>query len=62
MGARLDEELVPPAVKGLEALRAVDIVDENTTIGATVECNTQRLEALLPSGIPKLAYVSMSFA
>lgn len=52
MGASLDQELVAPAVKGFKGFGAVDIVDENTAVGASIECNTKWLEALLTRGIP----------
>lgn len=36
----LDQELVSPAIKGIEALRVVDIVDQNAAVCASVERNT----------------------
>ena len=54
MWARLNQELVPPAVECLKGLGAVDVVDEYTAVRATVEGNTQRLEPLLACRIPEL--------
>ena len=54
MWARLDEELISPAVESLERLGAVNVVDEYTAVRAVVEGNTQRLEALLPRRVPQL--------
>ena len=54
-GAGLDEEFVPPAVQGLERLGAVDVVNEDAAIRATVECDTEGLESLLACGIPQLS-------
>ena len=51
-GAGLDEELVPPAVQGLERLGTVDIVDKDAAVCTTVERDTEGLESFLPSGIP----------
>lgn len=41
MRASLDEELIPPAVEGLEGLGTVHIVDKNATVGTTVERDTE---------------------
>jgi hypothetical protein len=57
-GAGLDQELVSPAVEGVETLGVVYIVDEHTAVGTTIESNTERLESLLTSGIPELSCVS----
>jgi hypothetical protein len=54
----LNQELVSPAVEGVETLGVVYIVDEHTAVGTTVESNTERLESLLTSGIPELSCVS----
>ena len=54
----MDQELVSPAVEGIETLGVVDVVDENAAVCTTVESNTERLESLLTSGIPELANVS----
>jgi hypothetical protein len=35
----LHQELVPPAIQCIEALRVVDIVDEHAAVGAAVEGN-----------------------
>jgi hypothetical protein len=56
--ASLHQELVPPAVQCIERLRVVDIVYEHAAVGAAVEGNTQRLEALLASRVPELCDVS----
>lgn len=37
--AGLDEELVTPAVKCLETLRVIHIVDKNTAVGTSIECD-----------------------
>lgn len=57
-GAGLDQELVPPAVECVETLRVVDVVYEHAAVGAAVECDTERLEALLSSSIPELCIIS----
>ena len=45
---RLDEELVSPAVERLEGGGYGDVVTEDAAVGAAVEGDAQRLEALLP--------------
>ena len=52
MRTGLDEKFISPAVKSLKRLCIVDIVNEDTTVGASIECNSERLKSLLPSGIP----------
>ena len=54
----MDQEFVSPAVEGVETLGVVDIVDQHTAVGTTIESNTKRLESLLTSSIPELAIVS----
>lgn len=54
----LDQEFVSPAVESVETLGVVDVVDEHTAVGTTIESNTERLESLLSSSIPELAIVS----
>jgi hypothetical protein len=54
----LNQELVSPAVKGVETLGVVDIVDKHAAVGTTVESNAERLESLLASSIPELAIAS----
>ena len=54
----MDQEFVSPAIEGIETLGVVDIVDEHTAVGTTIESNTERLESLLTSSIPELAVVS----
>jgi hypothetical protein len=39
--AGLDQELVPPAVQRLETLGVVHVVDKDTTVGTSVEGDTQ---------------------
>lgn len=39
-GARLDQELIPPAVQGFETLGVVHVVDKDAAIGSTVERNS----------------------
>lgn len=41
MRACLDEELVPPAVEGLEALGTVDVVDEYAAVGTAIKGNAK---------------------
>ena len=41
MRAGLDKELVAPAVEGLEGFRAVDIIDEDAAVGASVKGDTK---------------------
>jgi hypothetical protein len=48
----LDQELVSPTIKRLEALGAIDIIDQNTTVCSSVESDTERLESFLTGGIP----------
>lgn len=38
--AGLDQELIPPTVKGLEGVGRSHIKDQNTTVCSTVERNT----------------------
>jgi hypothetical protein len=35
----LDQELVPPAVKRIEALGVVDVEHKDAAVGTAVECN-----------------------
>ncbi len=51
-GTGLHQKLVSPAIQGIEALRVVDIVDENAAVGAAIEGHTQRLEPLLTRRVP----------
>lgn len=50
----LNQELVSPAVESIETLGVVDIKHQHAAVGTSVECNAQRLEALLTSRVPKL--------
>ena len=50
----LNEEFVAPAVERFEGLGAVHVVDEHTAVCATVEGDTERLEALLTGRVPQL--------
>jgi hypothetical protein len=50
----LDEELVPPRIEGLKGFGRVDVVDEDTAVGSTIERDTEGLEAFLTGGIPEL--------
>ena len=52
--ACLNQELIAPTVKGIEALRVVDVVYQDTAVGATIEGDSQRLEAFLAGGVPQL--------
>jgi hypothetical protein len=52
VGTCLDQKLVSPAVQSLERLQAVHVVDQYAAVGAAVESNTERLEALLSGGVP----------
>lgn len=56
--ACLDQELVAPAVESFETLGVVHIVDQDTTIGSTVEGDSQRLEPFLACSIPDLTHPS----
>lgn len=38
--ASLYQELVSPAIQGIEALRIIDIVHEYAAVGSSIECNT----------------------
>jgi hypothetical protein len=61
-GARLDEELVTPVVQVLKRLRHVHVVHKHAAVRAAVKGDAQRLEALLPRGVPDLAAGSASGA
>lgn len=50
----MDKKLVPPAVQSLERLGAVYVVHEDAAVRAAIERDTERLEALLARGVPKL--------
>ena len=52
--SHLQQELVAPAVERLERARARDVVREHAAVGAAVEGDAQRLEALLAGGVPDL--------
>ena len=52
--ASLDQELVPPAIQCVEALRVIDVIYEHAAVGAPIERDTQRLEALLAGSVPEL--------
>lgn len=52
--ARLDEKLVAPRVERVERLCVVDVVDEHAAVGAAVEGDAERLEALLAGCVPEL--------
>ena len=39
-GRCLNQELVPPAIKRIETLRIVDIVDQHAAVGTSVESNS----------------------
>jgi hypothetical protein len=41
MWACLDEEFISPAVEGLKRLGTIHIIDKNTTISSTIECNSK---------------------
>lgn len=50
----LDEELVAPGIEGVKRLCRVDVVDEDTAVGAAVEGYAERLESFLTRCIPEL--------
>ena len=50
--ARLDQELVPPAVKCVKALGIIYVIDQHAAVGAPIESNAKGLEAFLACGIP----------
>lgn len=62
MRAGLNEELVPPAIEGFEGLGAVHIVHQNAAVGASVERDAERLEALLASSIPELRSTGSAYS
>lgn len=50
----LNQELVAPAIEGVEGFGVVDIEDEYAAVGTTVEGDTERLEAFLTGCVPEL--------
>lgn len=50
--ASLDEELVPPAIQCLKALRVIDVVDQNAAVSSSVECDAKRLKPFLSGSVP----------
>ena len=54
MRARLNKELIPPAVKCLERLGAIHVVHEYAAVCTSIERDAKRLEALLTRGVPQL--------
>ena len=52
--AGLDQELVPPAVEGLEGVGGRDVEHQHTAVRPTVERHAQRLEPLLARRVPDL--------
>ena len=52
--ASLYQELVSPAIQGIEALRIIDIVHEYAAVGSSIERDTQRLESFLTCCVPEL--------
>lgn len=58
-GTGLNQKFVSPAVECVKALGVVDVVYKDAAVGASVECDTERLEALLSGGIPELFLVSI---
>jgi len=52
VGTCLNQKLISPAVQSLEGLRAVHVVDQYAAVCAAVECDAERLEALLPGSVP----------
>jgi len=52
--ACLDEELIPPTLKGLESVGDGDIVDQDATVCASIECYPEALKPLLTSCVPDL--------
>ena len=60
--ASLDEEFISPAVERLKALGAINIIHENTAVCTTIECDTERLETLLTSSVPKLQHTVRTYA
>ena len=50
----MNEELVAPGIERLEGLGAVDVVDENAAVGASVEGDAERLESFLARSVPEL--------
>ena len=54
MGCGLDEEFVAPRVECFKGFGVVDVVAETAAVGTAVECNAERLEALLTRSVPQL--------
>jgi hypothetical protein len=52
MRARLDEELVPPAIQSLERFGTVNVINKDTAVCPTVKCYAERLETFLSGRIP----------
>ena len=59
MRVGLDEELIPPRIEGLKRFGRVDVVDKDTAVCSTIECDTEGLEAFLTGGIPELVAEGM---
>jgi len=41
MGTGLDEELIAPAIQGLEGFGAVHVIDQHAAVSPAVECYTK---------------------
>jgi len=50
----LYQKLVSPTIQRIEALRVVDIVNEDAAVSAAVEGHAQGLEPFLTGGVPEL--------
>ena len=52
MRTRLNQELVPPAIECFKRLGTVHVIDEDTTVCATVKCYAEGLETFLSGSVP----------
>ena len=50
--AGLNKEFVPPAIQSIKALRIVHVVDQHTTVGASIKGYAQGLEPFLAGCVP----------
>lgn len=52
--ARLDQEFITPRVQILECVGSRRVEDENATVSAAIESNSERLETFLSGRVPNL--------
>ena len=53
-------EVILPLCDALKALRAGDVIDEDTGLGTPVESDPETLVTLLPSCVPNLEIIMLS--